>query len=384
MALGAYTSLFDTSVTPWTTAGPLILMISVSLAQEGSADMGRHRADEVTNNHRCTVLRRGDEIARDLHAERDPEMKKDVRVSLPPSSENGEELICNIAFESVKRRDIRQGHIVLIRNKDQVPADVVLIASSSDHGSAYIETSSIDGETNLKLRSSPSIPKEVLEELRKSASITEEDDDNDSDESNEFDEDGHVRKESLSQAVKRICCQSFLGFPGGIGAAHNPSNANYIARETPSKLTPRQRLESVKRGLSTKNFFATSDIGKNQYITMLKTEPPNASINTFNGTLVLPPIKAGGESIEIPLSTENMLLRGAVLRNTRWAIGIACYTGDDSKLVMNSFETPSKFSQLDKIVNALVLAILLVAGIIIAFLATFNQVDTNKFFDELW
>jgi hypothetical protein len=45
------------------------------------------------------------------------------------------------------------------------PADVLLLASSNDQGSAYIQMSSIEGETNLKLHISPRLPKHVMEQL---------------------------------------------------------------------------------------------------------------------------------------------------------------------------------------------------------------------------
>jgi magnesium-transporting ATPase (P-type) len=121
-----------------------------------------------------------------------------------------------------------------------------------------------------------------------------------------------------------------------------------------------------------------------KYVTVLKTEPPNASVNTFNGLLILPPIVLGGPSVEIPLNAENILLRGAVLRNTEWAIGIACYTGKDTKLVMNSFETPSKFSRLDQLMNRIVVYVLCITAGIIAYLATLSVITSNKEFDELW
>ena len=40
-----------------------------------------------------------------------------------------------------------------------------------------------------------------------------------------------------------------------------------------------------------------------KYVAALKTEPPNASVNTFNGLLILPPVRLGGPSIEIPHSS---------------------------------------------------------------------------------
>ncbi|MGH3056024.1 MAG: hypothetical protein ACRDL7_13705, partial [Gaiellaceae bacterium] len=63
-----------------------------------------------------------------------------------------------IHFHEVHRRNIRAGHLVFLRNRDMIPADLVLLASSGDDGGAYIETSSIDGETNLKLRTSAKPP----------------------------------------------------------------------------------------------------------------------------------------------------------------------------------------------------------------------------------
>ena len=60
MFVGTYTTLFESSVSPWTTLGPLAVVVAISLAQEGAADAKRHRSDRLTNNHRCVVLRRAD------------------------------------------------------------------------------------------------------------------------------------------------------------------------------------------------------------------------------------------------------------------------------------------------------------------------------------
>ena len=93
------------------------------------------------------------------------------------------------------------------------------------------------------------------------------------------------------------------------------------------------------------------------YVAVLTTEPPNASVHTFLGKLTLPPF-GEGSCHEISLGAENVLLRGAVIRNTEWVLGLAMYTGRDTKLVQNSSETPSKFSQMEQLMNKTVLFIL--------------------------
>lgn len=57
----------------------------------------------------------------------------------------------------------------------------------------------------------------------------------------------------------------------------------------------------------------------------IECEPPNMKINSFSGT-----IAAGDE--DLPIDNDNVLLRGSVLRNTKWVIGIVVYTGKDTKL----------------------------------------------------
>ncbi|RDB22221.1 putative phospholipid-transporting ATPase C24B11.12c [Hypsizygus marmoreus] len=52
-----------------------------------------------------------------------------------------------------------------------------------------------------------------------------------------------------------------------------------------------------------------------------------------------------------PIDMSMMLLRGTVLRNTRWVIGIVLYTGLDTKIVMNSGGTPSKRSKVEAQMN---------------------------------
>jgi phospholipid-translocating ATPase len=57
-----------------------------------------------------------------------------------------------------------------------------------------------------------------------------------------------------------------------------------------------------------------------------------------------------------PVDLQTTLLRGTVLRNTGWVIGIVMYTGLDTKLVLNSGGTPSKRGKVERQMNPMVLA----------------------------
>lgn len=66
----------------------------------------------------------------------------------------------------------------------------------------------------------------------------------------------------------------------------------------------------------------------------LRSEQPNNSLYTYEGTLDL--ISDGGIPKQIPLGPDQVLLRGAQLRNTPWAYGLAVFTGHETKLMRNA------------------------------------------------
>ena len=53
----------------------------------------------------------------------------------------------------------------------------------------------------------------------------------------------------------------------------------------------------------------------------------------------------------VPLGPNEMLLRGSKLKNTSWIFGVVVYTGEESKLRLNSVKTPLKRSHVEKLTN---------------------------------
>jgi hypothetical protein len=395
MAIGYYSHAFESAINPWTTLGPLAIVVSFSLIVEGAADAKRHANDEETNNAPCVIIRRSDDL--EEGAQRDESLAdgKDVvvtlnklylrdvepRSGLVASNTGPTEKLC---FQKIRRMDILQGHIVVVKNREMVPADMLLIASSSENGSSYIETSSIDGETNLKLRTSPHLPTKVVQALREGKSVQT----LESIAEDEVD-DGPGGIETLEQATKRVAQISALCHPNGVCVLRKPE---YKGATTLDEVAEDGKGEGLfskfHKGLveaaqqyTDKNASIDSDT---KYIATLTSEPPNPHVNTFSGKLTLPPVEENGDCFDIPLGAENVLLRGAVIRNTEWVLGLVVFTGTDTKLVRNSFETPSKFSQLDRLMNQTVLLILVLMFILISYLATQSVLATAEKFDELW
>ena len=96
----------------------------------------------------------------------------------------------------------------------------------------------------------------------------------------------------------------------------------------------------------------------------IRSEQPNSSLYTYEATMTL---HAGGGEKELPLAPDQLLLRGAVLRNTPWIHGAVVFTGHETKLMRNATATPIKRTQVERMVNIQILmlvAILIILSII--------------------
>lgn len=55
-------------------------------------------------------------------------------------------------FENVKWKELRVGDVVKVEKDEFFPADLILLSSSYEDPICYVETTNLDGETNLKLK----------------------------------------------------------------------------------------------------------------------------------------------------------------------------------------------------------------------------------------
>jgi magnesium-transporting ATPase (P-type) len=120
----------------------------------------------------------------------------------------------------------------------------------------------------------------------------------------------------------------------------------------------------------------------------IECDLPNEQLYRFHGRFLWhKEKKAEGEKLDsektmIPLTNDQLLLRGAILRNTQWIYGIVVYAGKDTKIYRNLKSSRLKFSSQDRKVNYLVLGIfainLLVYGLSLLFSGLWQNMNGSK------
>jgi magnesium-transporting ATPase (P-type) len=84
----------------------------------------------------------------------------------------------------------------------------------------------------------------------------------------------------------------------------------------------------------------------------IECENPNELLYKFEGNLQM----SGG--VTIPLSVDQILLRGSSLRNTTYIYGIVVFTGHETKIMKNSVKSKMKFSKLERSTNTYIIIIM--------------------------
>ncbi|KAG6485109.1 hypothetical protein ZIOFF_053638 [Zingiber officinale] len=89
---------------------------------------------------------------------------------------------------------------------------------------------------------------------------------------------------------------------------------------------------------------------------VIRCEEPNRNIYGFLANMEV-------DGKRVSLGPSNIILRGCELKNTAWVMGVAVYTGNETKVMLNSSDAPSKRSRLETQMNreTLLLSAILIA-----------------------
>ena len=279
-----YPEIFTSPLSPGSTMAPLLVIVFLTCIKEGLEDLKRHRSDRTTNGRTQQVL--------------NPAYAPTLQPRVLPDEEETEERKSTENMEdtaSVSWLNLRVGQYVVVRDKEQLPADVVVLCSSNGDG-CFIETANIDGETNLKIRE---VPMNILDLI-------------------------------ATEKERRT--------------GNNGNNGNNSKNHGGSSKNNGDNSSSHLRSVSSSSNNGNS--AEATYIDILRStsgsiefEAPNRSIHTFVGTLRMS-LNGHDDGIEVtaPLSSNNFLLRGATLKNTGWIVGVVVYTGFDTKIMQNRYK----------------------------------------------
>ncbi|XP_044570233.1 probable phospholipid-transporting ATPase IM isoform X10 [Drosophila ananassae] len=103
------------SLTPVTTAIPLIGVLTLTAVKDAYDDIQRHLSDSQVNNRKSKTLRNGKLV-------------------------------------EAKWSEVQVGDVIRLDNNQFVAADILLLSTSEPNGLCFIETAELDGETNLKAK----------------------------------------------------------------------------------------------------------------------------------------------------------------------------------------------------------------------------------------
>ena len=102
---------------------------------------------------------------------------------------------------------------------------------------------------------------------------------------------------------------------------------------------------------------------------------PNPELYQLNGKMNL---NINNNKFEIPLDSKQLLLKGAKLKNTKWIVGIICYSGHNCKIMKNSQQQKIKYSTVEFLMNKSLLFIFILQCIFCLISVILHGIYYNK------
>lgn len=133
----------------------------------------------------------------------------------------------------------------------------------------------------------------------------------------------------------------------------------------------------LRQGLKATSGLITAELLRKTHL-RIECEQPTRTLDEFVGTLYDEKNKG------YPLDSNQILLRGASVKNTNWVFGVVVYTGKESKVMLNSTAAPLKRSSVDKQTNYYILVLFGLLAFLTIFMVFANIIWTKVTGETMW
>ncbi|KAG0225374.1 hypothetical protein BGW42_004460, partial [Actinomortierella wolfii] len=289
----------EPSLSPVTNILPLTLVLTITAIKDGLEDYRRHKQDKRSNSLPCTIVRDGQLI-------------------------------------SVQSKDIRPGDVLKIHKNDKVPADVVLLSTSMDEGACFVETSELDGETNLKRKAALGLTMDFTTVEQISALK------------------GTITTEMPNERLSRLDGKIRVQYDGRSLRREELEGDKKLEKAIMEVSTsPMPSDEKAKDGS-----IVHREDSFNSLQSIQSGESSVSAPSTTRSKSKLAALEEGGVMDETgPVTMTNVILRGCWLKNTDWVYGVVLYAGVDTKMMRNLKKTGLKFSTMETKLNRMIVGI---------------------------
>jgi phospholipid-translocating ATPase len=385
-------------VSPLTSVLPLAFAFSLTAAKEGFDDYRRSKQDEKVNNRpqvRLSLKSRAvlEDFVNSMNRNNPPrrtpnDQGQGTTSSSTPSGKRGfgnKEAAAFTALsadeadaidritETVLSHELRVGDILVLTSGESVPCDVLLLTSSSGaDGTAYCSTENLDGEADAKQKLCALPP------------------------------DWYSKRRGLGSAPVSLT-SSFAG---------EDRSASPLSPASPTPGSPSQPAPTSSEVAQCFLYAAEVLLAGGMSVSC---EPPCKSLVNYTGTMstgIGAPITTHRNEAEthssvqfamndsekgisrsstigignrtFSCSMENFILASSILRVTDYALAIAVYTGNETRVGMNKKSPPVKWARLDKSLNKYIIPMFCFQFISVVTFALLSEYWSNHVLSGAW
>ena len=311
IAILQFFPIFSTSVSPVLVILPLLIVLTITALKDGYEDVKRHQADRAVNYSQVRVLAGGEFENLNATASK---AKTFVRAIVPDFKKKKSKKAARNGSSSADVEALQHGappEAIHTDGADLRTYETRTEAhdAGADDGEPVEEIGGLFHHSGASRR--PHWKMKIWEDLRVGDIVK-------------------INEDESFPADILICSTSEDENVAFVETKNLDGETNLKSRNACPSLV---HLNSARACAAKENAFH------------VECDRPDTNLYKLNAAVIT------SDGTRTSVDTNMVFLRGTMLRNTRWAIGVVLFTGEDSKIVMNSGATPSKRSRVERQMN---------------------------------